>query len=317
MLFGSLGRTIRRWTKRILLVSSIIAAALLVLSVFFSLAYYSSAHLPNWVIAASGGQGYLAWRHQQSTAPHTFSIERRKAEFRWELPSFKNNKEFTEILFPLWMPFALFGLPAGYLLHRDLNRPRPGTCERCGYDLTGNVSGRCPECGKDIPKETRNSRRIASATRSSILLRNTITFTVVMTLWILAARIRTEYQLIVLPYAVDPQGKYTPAVCRLSVAEGCLIARLNRVHDELRSDGDWRKWKNFQFDICDLDLGFVLPRFETHQRIATGKKVMANIVLPFWPVVVILFVPRLVSVAKVLRRTPRRLGLSPPQSSVS
>ncbi len=29
---------------------------------------------------------------------------------------------------------------------RGLNR-----CGHCGYDLTGNVSGRCPECGTDVP----------------------------------------------------------------------------------------------------------------------------------------------------------------------
>ena len=29
--------------------------------------------------------------------------------------------------------------------------PRPaGHCQQCGYNLTGNVSGRCPECGKKI-----------------------------------------------------------------------------------------------------------------------------------------------------------------------
>ena len=27
------------------------------------------------------------------------------------------------------------------------NRRRPGGCAACGYDLTGNVSGVCPECG--------------------------------------------------------------------------------------------------------------------------------------------------------------------------
>ena len=25
----------------------------------------------------------------------------------------------------------------------------PGCCRKCGYDLTGNVTGRCPECGRE------------------------------------------------------------------------------------------------------------------------------------------------------------------------
>ncbi|MCP4251307.1 MAG: hypothetical protein GY778_30090 [bacterium] len=29
-------------------------------------------------------------------------------------------------------------------------KPRPGRCDQCGYDLTGNVSGRCPECGVSL-----------------------------------------------------------------------------------------------------------------------------------------------------------------------
>jgi hypothetical protein len=28
--------------------------------------------------------------------------------------------------------------------------PRPGRCRSCDYDLTGNVSGVCPECGMQI-----------------------------------------------------------------------------------------------------------------------------------------------------------------------
>lgn len=32
-------------------------------------------------------------------------------------------------------------------------RPRPGCCQGCGYDLTGNVSGRCPECGAPVAAE--------------------------------------------------------------------------------------------------------------------------------------------------------------------
>jgi hypothetical protein len=29
-----------------------------------------------------------------------------------------------------------------------LQRWEQGCCLRCGYDLTGNTSGRCPECGE-------------------------------------------------------------------------------------------------------------------------------------------------------------------------
>jgi len=62
-------------------------------------------------------------------------------------------------------PLLLWSTPAWALLWawlyvRTLNallRRRPGVhCAACGYDLTGNVSGRCPECGcatKSLGKE--------------------------------------------------------------------------------------------------------------------------------------------------------------------
>ena len=31
------------------------------------------------------------------------------------------------------------------------DRRRAGLCPACGYDLTGNVSGTCPECGTPTP----------------------------------------------------------------------------------------------------------------------------------------------------------------------
>ena len=27
---------------------------------------------------------------------------------------------------------------------------KPGHCVSCGYDLTGDTTGRCPECGKEV-----------------------------------------------------------------------------------------------------------------------------------------------------------------------
>jgi len=45
--------------------------------------------------------------------------------------------------------FAGVAIPTILLWWRD--RPFPaGHCQQCGYDLTGNVSGRCPECGTAV-----------------------------------------------------------------------------------------------------------------------------------------------------------------------
>ena len=50
------------------------------------------------------------------------------------------------IAVPLWIPLMVLAIPTAILWYRD-RRPKPGHCQRCGYDLTGNVSGVCSECG--------------------------------------------------------------------------------------------------------------------------------------------------------------------------
>ena len=48
---------------------------------------------------------------------------------------------------PLWAPWLVMLLPTIWLWRLDRRRP-PGVCRTCGYDLTGNATGVCPECGK-------------------------------------------------------------------------------------------------------------------------------------------------------------------------
>ncbi len=49
---------------------------------------------------------------------------------------------------PLWVPFLILAVPSAWLFWSDhRRRKRAGHCEKCGYDLTGNTSGKCPECG--------------------------------------------------------------------------------------------------------------------------------------------------------------------------
>ena len=55
------------------------------------------------------------------------------------------------IQLPLWLPFLLAAVPTWFLFYRDRRRRiPPGHCQRCGYNLTGNTSGICPECGEQI-----------------------------------------------------------------------------------------------------------------------------------------------------------------------
>lgn len=46
---------------------------------------------------------------------------------------------------------AAFPFVAGLAAYRLVHRCIPlGHCKKCGYNLTGNVSGVCPECGTKI-----------------------------------------------------------------------------------------------------------------------------------------------------------------------
>jgi hypothetical protein len=55
----------------------------------------------------------------------------------------------TDMLLWLLVPVGAAAVTA-VLFYRDAHRPNPGHCHSCGYDLTGNLSGRCPECGTPV-----------------------------------------------------------------------------------------------------------------------------------------------------------------------
>jgi hypothetical protein len=53
----------------------------------------------------------------------------------------------TILVLPLWIPFLLLALPTTLLFCLDRRAPS-GHCRKCRYDLRGNSSGICPECGQ-------------------------------------------------------------------------------------------------------------------------------------------------------------------------
>jgi len=60
----------------------------------------------------------------------------------------------TSVTFPTWFPVVLFGFYPVLTFYRGPLRRwrqrRMGSCMNCGYNLTGNESGVCPECGTEI-----------------------------------------------------------------------------------------------------------------------------------------------------------------------
>ena len=64
---------------------------------------------------------------------------------RWQWPELDLPRG---VLMPIWLLFVVVAVPTAFCWWRDRPYVPPGHCRQCGYDLTGNVSGRCPECGE-------------------------------------------------------------------------------------------------------------------------------------------------------------------------
>jgi len=55
-----------------------------------------------------------------------------------------------EGMLPLWLVSCGSVVATGILWYAQRRGRPPGHCQSCGYDLTGNVSGVCPECGQKV-----------------------------------------------------------------------------------------------------------------------------------------------------------------------
>lgn len=59
------------------------------------------------------------------------------------------------IYIPLGLPVATLAVVSTMLIWRTRRRIPEGNCRQCGYDLTGNVSGVCSECGATVRRTSR------------------------------------------------------------------------------------------------------------------------------------------------------------------
>ena len=100
-------------------------------------------------------------------APFVLLCLRRK-DPRWTIPAVYGSSCVVALLAsstgnPIWTFVAtvptLLGqsIVARFLLPDSLRVYDPGCCQTCGYNLTGNLSGICPECGTPIARDMRTA----------------------------------------------------------------------------------------------------------------------------------------------------------------
>jgi hypothetical protein len=80
-------------------------------------------------------------------------------DYRPQSDGSRRREHFRLLTIPSWVPPLLTALlpawwfPRAWRNRRRLRRIARGECGACGYAMTGNTSGVCPECGTPAPKE--------------------------------------------------------------------------------------------------------------------------------------------------------------------
>ncbi len=139
-------------TRRVLLWMGV----LLLLAIAFA-SLMSLMHSVQWVSSdrsyiAYGGSGrvILIWegKHYRRLRPgwtHAQTIIHWRSNY-WFDAMRRRNGSMVGVVVPSWFVFSTCLVPTGFVWYRARQR-RAGLCVNCGYDLHGNESGRCPECG--------------------------------------------------------------------------------------------------------------------------------------------------------------------------
>jgi len=137
----------------------------------YYLASYRGGLVAGWILGITGAEGAfdrptLLWIKATTIVPALFSSPAADPGFFWRcmfgsvwcshFPAYAP-PPYTSIIvirIPHWLGLLVLSAPLLALLgHYHYRRTRriarrlAGRCVACGYDLAGNVSGRCPECG--------------------------------------------------------------------------------------------------------------------------------------------------------------------------
>ncbi len=148
--------------RRILKWTGLIACVLIVVAWGVSLRWRVERYESHIHATLLGGQVYVYWfsGQKQATAAGRWRVSWSSTSsfgygFRWPYanyepspdPPYSIRQPLWQVILPLWLPLLIAAIPTAFLWHRDRRCHPLGHCRKCGYDLRGNESGRCSECG--------------------------------------------------------------------------------------------------------------------------------------------------------------------------
>ncbi len=156
-------RVRRRLLTRVGMLSCITIICVFVLSLWGGAIWRSYGH--RYQIGAAYGRIIFMWRPDgwDSDAPRypvepgwrKIDIARNGPKADWWFFAGPSRSWMT-LEVPAWVLLIAIGGPT--VLVRACNRAFPvGHCQVCGYNLTGNISGVCPECADPVPKTSGTS----------------------------------------------------------------------------------------------------------------------------------------------------------------
>lgn len=145
----------RHIAKSMGILGCVLALVMWGVSLFVGVSYYVEPEGSAWEFGVYDGlaYGYRHRRYYPMPFPQGCRVDRPTGyrsyglELAWiDLRIWKG---CVGLYLPLWVLSLMFALFVGYL-HRNGLRRSVGHCRSCDYNLTGNTSGICPECGTPV-----------------------------------------------------------------------------------------------------------------------------------------------------------------------
>lgn len=105
----------------------------------------------SWASGGVDAGSGLVCVYTSSVGPADFSIRTSEHwHWKWEMPAtyHKNWSAGGTHVVPMWLIQIVATLPLAVAAFARRKRLGPECCKTCGYNLTSNVSGICPECGQ-------------------------------------------------------------------------------------------------------------------------------------------------------------------------